>query len=74
MKVLSIVIKSPQYRVEDKYVLYDRPHNLIVSGDEEYILDRLYMKKESYINTLLSYLNNGTIFYSYWMRPIIGEC
>lgn len=45
----------------------------IVSGDDEYILERLWKNKEEYISTLISNLNNGTIFYSYWMRDIIGE-
>lgn len=74
IKAIKAVQKSSHYDVEDEYVLINLNTKSIVSGDEEYILDRLYMKKESYINTLLSYLNNGTIFYSYWMQPIIEEC
>lgn len=74
IKAIKAVQKSSHYDVEDEYVLINLNTKSIVSGDGEYILDRLYMKKESYINTLLSYLNNGTIFYSYWMRPIIEEC
>lgn len=74
IKAIKAVQKSSHYDIDDEYVLINLNTKSIVSGDEEYILDRLYMKKESYINTLLSYLNNGTIFYSYWMRPIIEEC
>ena len=39
----------------------------------DYILEKIEKNKEKYISILLSYLNNDTIFYSYWMRPIIGE-
>ena len=74
IKAIKVVQKSSHYDIDDEYVLINLNTKSIVSGDEEYILDRLYMKKESYINTLLSYLNNGTIFYSYWMQPIIEEC
>ena len=74
IKAIKAVQKSSHYDIDDEYVLINLNTKSIVSGDEEYILDRLYMKKEPYINTLLSYLNNGTIFYSYWMRPIIEEC
>lgn len=74
IKAIKAVQKSSHYDIDDEYVLINLNTKSIVSGDGEYILDRLYMKKESYINTLLSYLNNGTIFYSYWMRPIIEEC
>lgn len=73
IKAIKATQKSSHYDIDDEYVLINLNTKSVVSGDEEYILDRLYMKKESYINTLLSYLNNGTIFYSYWMRPIIGE-
>lgn len=74
IKAIKAVQKSSHYSVDDEYVLINLNTKSVVSGDGEYILDRLYMKKESYINTLLSYLNNDTIFYSYWMRPIIEEC
>lgn len=74
IKAIKAVKKSSHYSTEDEYVLINLNTKSIVSGDKEYILDRLYMKKESYINTLLSYLNSGTIFYSYWMRDIIEEC
>ena len=59
MKVLSIVIKSPQYRVEDKYVLYDRPHNLIVSGDEKLILSILSLHFKSALEIFMKELNSG---------------
>ena len=73
IKAIKAVQKSSHYSTDDEYVLINLNTKSVVSGDEEYILDRLYMKKDTYINTLLSYLNDGTIFYSYWMRPIIEE-
>ena len=45
----------------------------VVSGDSDYILEKIEKNMEKYISTLLSYLNDGTIFYSYWMRNIIEE-
>ena len=73
IKAIKVVQKSSHYSVDDEYVLINLNTKSVVSGDGEAILDRLYLKKETYINTLLSYLNNGTIFCSYWMRPIIEE-
>lgn len=73
IKAIKAVQKSSHYSVDDEYVLINLNTKSVVSGDGEAILDRLYLKKETYINTLLSYLNNGTIFYSYWMRPIIEK-
>ena len=73
IKAIKAVQKSSHYDINDEYVLINHNTKSVVSGDGEYILDRLYMKKDTYINTLLSYLNNGTIFYTYWMQNIIEE-
>lgn len=73
IKAIKAVQKSSHYDVEDEYVLINLNTKSIVSGDGEYILEKIEKNKEKYISILLSYLNNDTIFYSYWMRPIIGE-
>lgn len=73
IKAIKAVQKSSHYNTDDEYVLINHNTKNIVSGDSDYILERLGKNKEKYISTLLSYLNSGTIFYSYWMRPIIGE-
>lgn len=73
IKAIKAVQKSSHYDINDEYVLINRNTKNIVSGDEDYILEKIEKNKEKYISILLSYLNNDTIFYSYWMRPIIGE-
>lgn len=73
IKAIKAVQKSSHYSVEDEYVLINLNTKNVVSGDSDYILEKIEKNKEKYISTLLSYLNNGTIFYSYWMRDIIGE-
>lgn len=73
IKAIKAVQKSSHYDIDDEYVLINLNTKSIVSGDGEYILEKIEKNKEKYISILLSYLNNDTIFYSYWMRPIIGE-
>lgn len=73
IKAIKAVQKSSHYDINDEYVLINRNTKNVVSGDSDYILEKIEKNKEKYISTLLSYLNNGTIFYSYWMRDIIGE-
>ena len=73
ISAVHAVQKSSHYDILDEYVLFNINTKSIVSGDGEYIVDRLEKNKKKYISTLLSYLNNGTMFYSYWMRPIIEE-
>lgn len=73
ISAVHAVQKSSHYDILDEYVLFNINTKNIVSGDGEYLLERLGRNKEKYISTLLSYLNNGTIFYSYWMMNIIGE-
>lgn len=73
IKAIKTVQKSSHYDINDEYVLINHNTKNIVSGDEDYILEKIEKNKEKYISILLSYLNNDTIFYSYWMRPIIGE-
>lgn len=74
MKVLSIVIKSPQYRVEDKYVLYDRPHNLIVSGDEKLILSILPLHFKSALEIFMKELNSGHLELSEGLEGVFEYC
>lgn len=73
IKAIKATKKSSHYSVDDEYVLININTKDVVSGDSDYILEKIEKNKEKYISTLLSYLNNGTIFYSYWMRDIIGE-
>ena len=73
IKAIKAVQKSSHYNINDEYVLINRNTKNIVSGDSDYILEKIEKNMEKYISTLLSYLNDGTIFYSYWIRPIIKE-
>lgn len=74
LKVLSIVIKSPQYRVEDKYVLYDRPHNLIVSGDEKLILSILSLHFKFALEIFMKELNSGHLELSEGLEGVFEYC
>lgn len=74
IKVIKAVKKSSHYSTDDEYVLINLNTKNVVSGDSDYILEKIEKNKEVYISTLISYLNSGTIFYSYWMRTIIEEC
>ena len=74
IKAIKAVQKSSHYSVDDEYALINVNTKNIVSGDKDYILEKLDKNMEKYISTLISYLNSGTIFYAYWMRPIIEEC
>lgn len=74
LKVLSIVIKSPWYRVEDKYVLYDRPHNLIVSGDEKLILAILSIHFRTALTIFMRELNNGHFELSEGLEGVFEYC
>lgn len=73
IKAIKAVQKSSHYDINDEYVLINCNTKNIVSGDSDYILEKLDKNMEKYISTLISYLDNKTIFYSCWMRPIIGE-
>ena len=73
LHLIRLITTSPNYHIDDEYVLEDGFTNSLISGDEKSILEKLEKNMEKYISTLISYLNNGTIFYSYWMRPIIEE-
>ena len=73
IKAIKAVKKSSHYNVDDEYVLINLNTKSVVSGDEDYILEKIDKNMEKYVSTLLSYLNDGTIFYSYWMRNIIEE-
>lgn len=59
IKVLSVVLKSPQYRVEDEYVLYDQYHNLLLSGDEKLILAVLSIHFKTALEIFMRELDNG---------------
>lgn len=74
IKAIKAAKKSSHYNTDDEYVLINLNTKNIVSGDSDYILEKIEKNKEVYITTLISNLNKGTIFYSYWMRPIIEEC
>lgn len=59
MDVLAIVLKSPQYRVEDKYALYDRNHSLLLSGDEKLILSVLSIHFRTALTIFMGELDSG---------------
>ena len=62
LPLMYLSATSPHYNIDDEYVLINLNTKNVVSGDEEYILEKIEKNKEVYISTLLSYLNSGIVF------------
>mgnify|MGYP000956719753 CR=1 FL=1 len=73
MDVLAIVLKSPQYRVEDKYVLYDRNHSLLLSGDEKLILSVLSIHFRPALEIFIRELDNGHLGLDLGLEGVFEE-
>lgn len=59
MSMLSLVTNSPNYSVKDKYVLYDKTHNQLVSGDEKLILAILSIHFKTALTIFMRELDMG---------------
>lgn len=73
MEVLAIVIKSPQYRVEDKYVLYDQNHSLLLSGDVGLILSVLSIHFRPALEIYIRELDNGLLGLDVGLEGVFEE-
>lgn len=59
MSLLSLVSNSPNYSVKDKYVLYDKTHSQLVSGDERLLLAILSVHFKTALTIFMRELDNG---------------
>lgn len=61
MSLLSLISNSPNYSVKDKYVLYDKTHSQLVSGDEKLILAILSVHFRTALTIFMRELDNGRL-------------
>lgn len=73
MHLAYLVSMSPNYSVNDRYVLYDIDHNLMLSGDEKLILSVLSLQMKKAIELYLQYLKSGDIGVSKILENVFGE-
>lgn len=73
MHLAYLVSMSPNYSVNDRYVLYDIDHNLILSGDEKLILSVLSLHMKKAIELYLALLEAGDIGLSMALEEVFEE-
>lgn len=61
MGLLSLVSNSPNYDVKDEYILYDKHHNLLLSGDEKLILSVLSIHFRTALTIFMRELDAGRV-------------
>ena len=73
MHLAYLVSRSPNYSVNDKWVLYDRNNNLILSGSDKLILGVLSIHMKRAVELYLQYLENRDIGVARILERIFGE-
>lgn len=73
MHLAYLVSMSPNYSVNDGYVLYDIDHNLILSGDERLILSVLSLHMKKAIELYLALLETDDIRLSMILEGVFEE-
>lgn len=73
MHLAYLVSRSPNYSVNDRYVLYDIDHNLILSGDERLILSVLSLHMKKAIELYLALLETDDIRLSMILEEVFEE-
>lgn len=73
MHLAYLVSMSPNYNVNDRYVLYDIDHNLILSGDERLILSVLSLHMKKAIELYLALLETDDIRLSMILEEVFEE-
>lgn len=73
MHLAYLVSRSPNYSVNDKWVLYDRNNNLILSGSDKLILGVLSIHMKRAVELYLRYLENGDIGVARILERVFGE-
>lgn len=73
MGLLSLVSDSPNYNVKDEYILYDKHHNLLLSGDEKLILSVLSIHFRTALTIFMKELDNGHFELSERLEGVFEE-
>jgi hypothetical protein len=73
MHLAYLVSMSPNYNINDRYVLYDIDHNLILSGDERLILSVLSIHMKKSIELYLALLETDDIRLSMILEEVFDE-
>ena len=70
---LEAIQKSSHYIADDEYVLINTVTENIVSGNGEYILEKIEKSMEHYVDMFLAYVNSRTIPHYPWMDEVFEE-
>ena len=73
MGLPSLVSKSPNYNVKDTYILYDKHHNLLISGDEKLILSVLSIHFRTALTIFIRELDNSHLELSERLEDVFEE-
>lgn len=73
MGLLSLVSNSPNYNVKDTYILYDKHHSLLISGDEKLILSVLSIHFRTALTIFMRELDNGHLELSERLKGVFEE-
>lgn len=73
MGLLSLVSNSPNYNVRDEYILYDKHHSLLISGDEKLILSVLSIHFRTALTIFMRELDNGHLELSERLEGVFEE-
>lgn len=73
MGLLSLVSNSPNYNVKDEYILYDKHHSLLISGDEKLILSVLSIHFRTALTIFMRELDNGHLELSERLEGVFEE-
>lgn len=74
MGLLSLVSNSPNYDVNDGYILYDKHHNLLLSGDEKLILSVLSIHFRTALTIFMRELDSGHFELSEGLERVFEYC
>lgn len=73
MGLLSLVSNSPNYAVKDTYILYDKHHNLLISGEEKLILSVLSIHFRTALTIFMRELDSGNLELSERLEGVFEE-
>ena len=73
MHLAYLVSMSPNYSVNDRWVLYDMNSNLILSGDKNLVLSVLSLHMKKAVDLYLQHLENGDFRVHRILEPVFGK-
>lgn len=73
MGLLSLVSNSPNYNVKDEYILYDKHHSLLISGDEKLILSVLSIHFRTALTIFMRELDEHRLELSERLEEVFEE-